>query len=190
MGKRNRKSSINKTEIQPIVDNDLRMITPDTDVTEMPYQGFISNQEYYSRMQVGCFELDNAINEIVSKRFTGHALRNMCDEDVIAAYQAMEKAKLDRSKVFIDLVNHMSNDEFFRKQQELERLKLYGSGKIVNAESIPQGNVGSDGTILENNETKELEDYSPEKREQQQRVIRLLQEAVMKKLEEEKDGGH
>lgn len=184
MARRNRKSPINRTEIEPVVDEKLTIITPDTNVTEMPYQGFISNQEYYCRMQSSCFELDSALKEIIDKKFTGNNLRNMTDENAIEAYKAMEKAKLDRSKAFIDLVNHMSNDEFFRKQQELERLKLYGNNNIVDGEVVSSNDNAVDGeytTISNDNE-----DYTPEKREQQQRVIRLLQEAVMKKLEEDK----
>jgi hypothetical protein len=176
MEKRPQRRTVN--QIQKIEESEtLDLITPDTNVTQMPYQGFVSNQEYYSRMQASCFDLDSAINEIVSKKFTGNNLRNMTDEDAINAYKALEQAKLNRSKVFMDLASHMSNDEFFRKQQEIERLRVYGKNKIIDGEVI-QGEIVS-------NEVEETPKISGVERETQQHVIRLLQEAVMKKLEEQ-----
>ena len=123
MERRPQKRTVN--EIQRLEENEtLNLITPDTDVSQLPYQGFISNQEYYFRMQSSCFDLDSALKEIIDKKFTGNNLRNMTDEDAINAYKVLEQAKLNRSKLFMDFVTHMSNDEFFRKQQEIERLRL------------------------------------------------------------------
>lgn len=175
MERRPQKRTVN--EIQRLEENEtLNLITPDTDVSQLPYQGFISNQEYYFRMQSSCFDLDNALKEIIDKKFTGNNLRNMTDEDAINAYKVLEQAKLNRSKLFMDFVTHMSNDEFFRKQQEIERLRLYSQNK--NDGEIIQGEVVSSSD-------EEPKKISEVERETQQHVIRLLQEAVMKKLEEQ-----
>lgn len=175
MERRPQKRTVN--EIQRLEENEtLNLITPDTDVSQLPYQGFISNQEYYFRMQSSCFDLDSALKEIIDKKFTGNNLRNMTDEDAINAYKVLEQAKLNRSKLFMDFVTHMSNDEFFRKQQEIERLRLYSQNK--NDGEIIQGEVVSSSD-------EEPKKISEVERETQQHVIRLLQEAVMKKLEEQ-----
>ena len=179
MERRPVKRTVNK--IQEIKDESLTMITPDTDVTTMPYQGFISNQEYYSRMQSSCFELDNAINEIVAKKFTGNNIRNMTDEDAIKAYEALEKSKMNRSKVFLELATRMSDNDFFKKQQEIDRLKAYRDGHIIDAQ-----------VIMDNEEKVSDEEESANKipeveRNKQQQVIRLLQEAVQAKIEGEDD---
>lgn len=177
MERRPQRRTVN--EIQKLEENEtLDLITPDTDVSQLPYQGFISNQEYYFRMQSSCFDLDNALKEIIDKKFTGNNLRNMTDEDAINAYKVLEQAKLNRSKLFMDFVTHMSNDEFFRKQQEIERLRLYSQNK--NDGEIIQGEVVSSS----DEEPKKISEVD---REKQQHIIRLLQEAVVKKLENEKD---
>lgn len=176
MEKRPARRTVNQiSNLQKEEETSLDMITPDTDITSITYQGFVSNQEYYARMQNSCFELDNAINEIVSKKSTGNNLRNMTDEDAINAYKAMEQAKANRAKLFIDLANHMSNDEFFKKQQEIDRIKAYNEGKFLNAKVV--SNETEDDFQEETEQTSELD------RNKQQQVIRLLQEAVMNKLE-------
>ena len=158
----------------------LAMITPETDVTNMPYQGFISNQEYYTRMQSSCFELDSAISEIVSKKFTGNNIRNMTDEDAIKAYKALEKSKMDRSKMFLDLATRMSDNDFFRKQQEIDRLKAYHKNNIIDAQVV----VDKED---EPQKTPEEEKLAQVERNKQQQVLKLLQMAVMDKLENNKD---
>lgn len=177
MARRNRKSSINKVEIQQ---ENLNMITPDTNVNDIPYQGYISNQDYYTRMQLGCFELDGAINEIISKRFTGNAIRNMSDEDAIEAYKAMEKAKLDRSKAFLDLTKQLADNDFFKRQQELERLRLYGKNKIIDGEPAIETSNTDSNDIIETETPKQIEKID---RENQQRIIRLLQDSILEKIE-------
>ena len=184
MGKRIRRTAINKiNSIEPVVQNretgELTMITPDKNPTEMPYQGYMSNQEYYHRMQSSCFDLDSALKEIIEKKFTGNNLRNMSDEDAIAAYSAMETAKANRTKQFIDLATHMADNDFFKKMAEIERLRTYGSNKIIDYQTVQENPTETDG--VENKETiKEID------REKEQHVIKLLQLAVMKKLEEHK----
>ena len=181
MEKRPARRTVNQISNLQREETSLDMITPSTDVTELPYQGFINNQQYYSRMQASCFELDNAINEIVSKKFTGNNLRNMTDEDAINAYKAMEQAKANRAKLFIDLANHMSNDEFFKKQQEIDRIKAYKEGKFIDAKVVSDDIVSDENpNLVETEETKQISELE---RNKQQQVIRLLQEAVMNKLE-------
>lgn len=170
MERRPAKHVVNRvTEIQ---EEALDMITPDTNVTQMPYQGFISNFDYYSRMQASCFVLDSAINDMVLKKFTGSNLRNMSDEDAIEAYKALEQAKYDRAKVFLELAKVMSNDTFFRKQQEIEKMKLWGNSVI---------NVTTEDNSKEEEEPKKITELE---REKQQQVLRLLQEAVIQKMEQ------
>lgn len=170
MERRPAKHVVNRvTEIQ---EEALDMITPDTNVTQMPYQGFISNFDYYTRMQASCFVLDSAINDMVLKKFTGSNLRNMSDEDAIEAYKALEQAKYDRAKVFLELAKVMSNDTFFRKQQEIEKMKLWGNNVI---------NVTTEDNSKEEEEPKKITELE---REKQQQVLRLLQEAVIQKMEQ------
>lgn len=144
---------------------DLPVITPDTDVTQLPYQGFMSNQDYYCRLQASCFDLDSSINEIVQKRFTGNSLRNMSDQDAIECFKALENAKAVRTKQYIDLSTHLADDAFFRKQQELEKLRIYKNNMI---DITPVAD--------EQSEQKELD------RSRQQEVLKLLQMAVMENL--------
>lgn len=165
MERRHTKRAVN--EVTHVEEESLDLLTPTTDVTKMPYQGYLSNQEYYSLMQSSCFELDKAIKEIVDRRFTGNNLRSMSDEDAIEAYKALEQAKSNRIKMFIDLVKNMSDNEFFRKQQELERLRIMQTSNGGSAESVIEAEV------VEKNEAD---------RERQQQVLRLLQEAVTEKL--------
>lgn len=182
MASRRKRTIVNKVDsIQPINQetNELTMITPDTNPTEMPYQGYITNQDFYNRMQSSCFDLDKAMSEIIEKRFTGNALRNMSDENAIEAFKAMDNAKNSRTKQFLDLANHMSNNDFFKKMAEIERLRMYGQNKIIDCE------YSSENT-LENSDTQNQEVIEEIDRTKEQHVIKLLQLAVMKKLEEQK----
>lgn len=175
MERRPTKRTVN--QVSEIHQEDLNMLEPETDVTKMPYQGFASNYDYYLRAQASCFELDSAINEIVSKKFLGNNLRNMTDEAAIEAYKALEQAKLNRSKVYLDIAKLMSDDMFFRKQQEIERMKLWGQNVIIPAEDTT--------TTTSETDPEKTEEIKVIKREQQQQVLRLLQEAVVQKMEQE-----
>lgn len=184
MVRRFKRTSINHIDsIEPIESNEsLTMITPDSNPNNLPYQGYLSQQEYFFRMQNSCFELDNALKEIVDKKFTGNNLRNMSNEDAINAFVAMDTAKSNRTKQFIDLANHMADNDFFKKMAEIERLRAYAENKIIDCD------YSSEDT-LENSDTQNQGVIEEIDRTKEQHVIKLLQLAVMKKLEEQKKDG-
>lgn len=178
MAKRIRKSSVNK--VQVVSEDKLEMIEPNTNVTEIPYQGFVSSQEFYTNMQMSCFELDSVINELANVHFNRNSFRQMSTEDAIEAYKALEKAKSERTRNFIELAKQASNNDFFNKMQELERLKLYGKNKIINGELVSQSNDTNSELVSENKDEKQVNEVD---RNKEQHVLRLLQEAIVKKLE-------
>lgn len=184
MARRFRKGSVNKIDsLRPLEEpTELEMLSPDKNPSEMPYQGFIGNQEYYYRMQSSCFEFDNIIKDLVEKKFSGNSIRNMTDENAIKAFEALENAKHNRTKQYIDLANHLSDDVFYRKMIQLEKVKAHKDGRIIDAEVVNK----NDGEIV--SETSNQENTEPIQeieREKQQKIIRLLQEALVQKLDNE-----
>lgn len=99
----------------------IKAITPDTDYTKLPYQGVMSFNNFYNTLCNQCFANDLVAENIVKRKFTGAAVASMPTELALDVYEVLEKAKIAKTKVFLELMSKVANDAYWNRQLELQR---------------------------------------------------------------------
>lgn len=143
-------------------DSNVMAITPTSDYTELPYQGVVPFKLFYNNICNQCFELDPPSQNIVDQKFTGAVVRNMTTEQAVAVFEVLQKAKIQRTKVALDLMSKVANDAYWNRQLELAREFLTKQQK--------------------ENEVEKQEENEAEKNaistEDKKQILKLLQQSI------------
>lgn len=145
-------------------DNEVTFYNPQQDPTEGVYKGFDMIQAFQMQLEKDSRTLDPAIDNLLELRFNPRNIRKMSDETAIEAIKILEVAKQARTRTYLEFTSRLLSEDFYRKQLELERQKFIQG---VKSEADPE-------VIL------------PRKNEK--KILRLLQDAVQKRLDDDREG--
>lgn len=137
-------------------------LSPTSDVTELPYQGVVPFKMFYNNICNQCFELDQPSQNIVDQKFTGAVVRTMTTEVAVSVFEALQKAKIARTKVALDLMSKVANDAYWNRQLELAREFLTKQQKEEEIEKV---------------QAEELEKSNFSASEKKQ-ILKLLQQSI------------
>lgn len=174
---KNRRHRVNRTS---------KIVEPESEKLNMPvpmeepntdlYQGYDDTNDFYTQAKQGCLIYDSLIANLVKRKFSMAELENMTTEQALEVFNALEKARATRSQFYLDICTKLSNDAFYNRQLELERgkiaLNLMDKAGLTNNDNAGESEENTD----KNSENKKIV---------QQKIIRLLQEAIQSKLDKE-----